>query len=218
MKKKLYEQLVGKKKEKERIKEHLVTKNKYFQGSFVSQTNKKNIGKFIKRYTETRVMASKMNALVIHFMQQYVSELIRMLVEVGSIEIHSTDTDFRSEYNSQPKIVKTEKEDINLVVFKIGDLMRSKIHCNEATFIRLLKTLYILDEAEDKGEPLFELVRIKNKLDTKDNNILINYLFMGKVQCELQISTQSISGKEEHYYNFNHFLYELTRGQFGVLS
>lgn len=61
-------------------------------------------------------------------------------------------------------------------------------------------------------------MRIKNKLDTKDNNILINYLFMGKVQCELQMSIQKMASKEENYYNFSHFLYELTRGKFGVLS
>jgi len=75
--------------------------------------------------------------------------------------------------------------DINLVVFKIGDLMRSKIHCSETTFIRLLKTLYIIEETDTRGnsKPLIELVRIKNKLDSKDNNILINYLFMGKIQC-----------------------------------
>ena len=29
----------------------------------------------------------------------------------------------------------------------------------------------------------FKLVRIKNKLDDPANNIMINYLFMGKVQC-----------------------------------
>jgi hypothetical protein len=84
--------------------------------------------------------------------------------------------------------------------------MRSKIHCSEASFIRLLKTMYILEEVDTNREkslfgekikkaPIFELVRIKNKLDTKDNNILINYLFMGKIQCELQMSVQKIAGK-----------------------
>lgn len=109
-------------------------------------------------------------------------------------------------------------EEINLVSFKIGDLMRSKIHCNQATFIRMLKTLYILDETEDKSIKFLQLVRIKNKLDSKDNNILINYTFMGQVQCELQMSIQQISGKQQHYYSFNHYLYELIRGKFGVLS
>jgi hypothetical protein len=27
-----------------------------------------------------------------------------------------------------------------------------------------------------------------------------------------------MEGKEQHYYSFAHFLYELTRGHFGVLS
>jgi len=97
--------------------------------------------------------------------------------------------------------------------------MRSKIHCSETTFIRLLKTFNILDEINSKeGRSFFELVRIKNKLDTKENNILVNYLFMGKVQCELQMSIQKMASKEQKYCNFNHFLYELTRGKFGVLA
>ena len=62
-------------------------------------------------------------------------------------------------------------------------------------------------------------MRIKNKLELKDNNILINYLFMGKIQCELQMSVQNMSsGKELKYYTFAHFLYELTRGKFGVFA
>ena len=36
----------------------------------------------------------------------------------------------------------------------------------------------------------FRLVRIKNKLDDPANNVMVNYLFMGKVLCELQLSTQ----------------------------
>jgi hypothetical protein len=42
--------------------------------------------------------------------------------------------------------------------------------------------MYVLDSSESmKGR--FKLVRIKNKLDTPANNIIINYLFLGKVQC-----------------------------------
>lgn len=35
----------------------------------------------------------------------------------------------------------------------------------------------------DSMEGKFKLVRIKNKLDDPSNNIMINYLFMGKIQC-----------------------------------
>ena len=60
--------------------------------------------------------------------------------------------------------------------------MRSKFQCNESSFISLVKTMYLLDDS-DSMKDKFKLVRIKNKLDTPSNNIMINYLFMGKVQC-----------------------------------
>lgn len=66
-------------------------------------------------------------------------------------------------------------------MFRVGDLLRSKLQCSESTFISILNILYKLGKAV--GEKKFKLVRIKNKLNDKDNNILINYMFMGKVQC-----------------------------------
>ena len=56
-----------------------------------------------------------------------------------------------------------------------------------------MKTLYILDN-EPKMKGKFKLVRIKNKLDDPANNIIINFLFLGKVQCELQLSIQEPKG------------------------
>ena len=41
----------------------------------------------------------------------------------------------------------------------------------------------------------FKLVRIKNKLDEPSNNIMINYLFLGKIQCELQLSVYDSKDK-----------------------
>lgn len=62
------------------------------------------------------------------------------------------------------------------------------------------------------------MVRLKNKLNQKDNNVLINYMFLGRVQCELQLSVQQTKGKAKDYYNFNHFLYQLIRGKFGAIT
>lgn len=64
----------------------------------------------------------------------------------------------------------------------------------------------------------FKLVRIKSKLDDPANNIMINYLFMGKVQCQLQLSIQEPKGKEKSYYTFSHFVYEIVRGNFGNIT
>lgn len=91
------------------------------------------------------------------------------------------------------------------------------MQCTETQFIGLLKTMYILDGSEDmKGK--FKLIRIKNKLDESANNIIINYLFMGWVQCELQLSIQEPKDKQKNYYTFSHFVYELTRGKFGSIA
>lgn len=68
-----------------------------------------------------------MNTLIIKFMEEYVSELINLLVEAGSF-----GKDEQADY-------------INLVSFRIGDLMRSRMNVNEASFIRVLHTLYLLD-------------------------------------------------------------------------
>jgi hypothetical protein len=67
-------------------------------------------------------------------------------------------------------------------------------------------------------ENSFKLVRFRNKLNQRDQNVLINFMFMGKVLCELQLSIQKTVSKDKNYYELCHFLYELTRGKFGVLT
>jgi hypothetical protein len=62
-----------------------------------------------------------------------------------------------------------------------------------------MNSLSLLDSSKEM-EGKFKLVRIKNKLNMKDNNVLINYMFMGKVQSELQLSVQKMGDKEKHYY------------------
>jgi hypothetical protein len=106
---------------------------------------------------------------------------------------------------------------INLVSFRVSDLMRSKLQCSENSLISLFNTIYMLDNSEAmRGK--FKLIRIKNKLDLPANNIMVNYLFMGKVQCEMQLSVQEPKGKEKNYYTFSHFVYELVRGKFGSIA
>lgn len=106
-------------------------------------------------------------------MHKYINILIHHLIKAG--------------YNIRDG---TEHYNINLIIFRVNDLMRSKLQCTESSFIYILKALYLLDTP--KMEKYFKLVRIKNKLESKDNNILINYMFMGRVQCELQLSIQEL--------------------------
>ena len=130
-------------------------------------------------------------------MLNYTNILIDSLLKVGNkINI----------YGEEDGEFKLEVQNLSLIKFRVGDLLRSKVQSNENGFINILKTMYILDKNE-KMHDKFKLVRIKNKLDQPANNIIINYLFMGKVQCELQLSIQNIKGKEKKYYSFSHFIY-----------
>jgi len=67
--------------------------------------------------------------------------------------------------------------------------MRSKCACSEQEFIKIL---LVLDELHSKAPDFLKIVRIKNRLEQQNNDVLINLFFMNKVECELQLS---ITGK-----------------------
>ena len=147
----------------------------------------------INRFTETREVSSKISTVLTSLMLKYLNILIHHLLKAG-----------QKVFSLKKLIIMSSN--FNLITFRVSDLMRSKYQCSESTFISLLKTVYTLDNCENM-EGKFKLVRIKNKLDESANNIMINYLFMGKVQCELQLSIQEVKGKEKNYNFFSHFVY-----------
>jgi hypothetical protein len=67
-----------------------------------------------------------------------------------------------------------------------------------------------------------KIIRVKNRLEAKDNDILMNVLFMNKIQCEFQlslISDYSAEAKKQKKTNeFNHYLYEISRSMLGPIS
>lgn len=197
---KLVEQLTA---EGEKVKEkyEFLQKNCYqWIGKLMSEKGKQEKS-YVCRYSETRVLASKINSVLTHLMLNYLNLLIHHLVKAGqNLEIENG-----------------QKDNISLVVFRVSDLMRSKLQCSERSFINLLEIMYKLDN-DEKMRGKFKIVRIKNKLDDVSSNIFINYLFMNRVQCELQLSIQNLKDKEKTYFTFSHFVYELTRGKFGTLA
>lgn len=80
----------------------------------------------------------------------------------------------------------------------------------------MLAFLYKIEEMN----PLFlKIVKIKNRLDDNNNDILINFFFKNTITCELQLAIFKETNKKEKLYSqFNHFLYELKRSSFGVIS
>ena len=59
-------------------------------------------------------------------MLNYTNVLIHHLLKAGE----QIDTNYRY-------------QNINLVVFRVSDLLRGKLQCNESSFISLLKTMYL---------------------------------------------------------------------------
>ena len=154
------------------------------------------VGTSVARYAATRTVSSKINAVLTSLMLTYTNILIHHLLKAGKrITIYN----------------------LNLLAFRVSDIMRAKLQCEESSFINILKTMYLLDD-DPKMEGKFKLIRIKNKLNEPANNIIINYLFQGKIPCELQLSVQEPKGKAKNNYVFSHFIYELMRGRFGPIA
>ena len=117
---------------------------------------------YLKRFTETRSASAEINAITIEFTRRYLCLLIYHLVKV------------------EKSISKSYV--VNLIVFRVGDLFRAKYECDERTFINVINTFNQMDDNRSL-EGRFKLVRCKDKLTKRDQNVLINFMFMGKVLC-----------------------------------
>ena len=83
----------------------------------------------VKRYSETRRASSKVNAVLTSLMLDYANILIHHLLKAGK------------NIMSDEPIHGSSHHNLNLIVFRISDLMRSKLQCTESEFISLLKTM-----------------------------------------------------------------------------
>ena len=73
---------------------------------------------------------------------------------------------------------------MSMVTFKIGDLMRGRIKSAEKKIISVYSKLKQIDEYCPN---ILKIIRLKDKLDDKDKNLLLNFQFNTKIQCELQL-------------------------------
>lgn len=81
-------------------------------GNLLTQQDK--VSSCVGRYAEARSVASKINAVLTHHMLIYVNTLIHHLLKAGE-KIRINDY----LYNH-----------INLVVFRVSDLLRAKLQCS----------------------------------------------------------------------------------------
>jgi hypothetical protein len=79
-------------------------------------------------------------------------------------------------------------KNINLVANRTGDLLRAKFFCSQEEFMKILMIMKELDKyCRMKKSNFFKIVKVNNKIKTDNNNVLINYMFYDKIQCELQL-------------------------------
>ena len=71
-------------------------------------------------------------------------------------------------------------ESINLVTFKVGDMMRCKCSCLEQEFVKILKSV---ESIHHLWPDVMKISRVKNRLSTEANDILINFFFGEKAEC-----------------------------------
>ena len=77
----------------------------------------------------------------------------------------------------------------------------------------------MLYKMEELDSNFLRIVKINNRMFQKDNDILINFFFRNKIICELQLSIhKEFNRKERLYGDFNHFIYELKRSEFGIIA
>jgi len=76
-----------------------------------------------------------------------------------------------------------------------------------------------MSRISDSDQKFFKIYRVKNRLKTGTNDILINFLFKGKYLCEVQLGVTANTSKWIKCSNkFNHYIYELGRSLFGPIT
>jgi len=101
-------------------------------------------------------------------------------------------------------------------IFNIYDLLRCKIKRNTAEEIVGLLTKMQNTQVTKSGKK-FEVIRVKNRFETNNRDLLINFRY-GDVlvgEAQLCIDDANISKTTKLNYEFCHYIYELERSLFG---
>lgn len=89
---------------------------------------------------------------------------------------------------------RKELDAVNLITFKLSDLLRCKIHSNEEEIIWLVK--YLIHQSQHNRDK-FKIVRIKDRLGMGTRDIMINGQINRGLTCEIQLAVTSTSDKKQ---------------------
>lgn len=100
--------------------------------------------------------------------------------------------------------------------FNIYDLLRCKVKRNTAEeVVALFRRLE--GTSKTKSGKRFEVIRVKNRFDTNNRDLLVNFRY-GDVlvgEAQLGVDTTNVSKEAKLNHGISHFIYELERSIFG---
>lgn len=76
----------------------------------------------------------------------------------------------------------------NLLSFKIGDLLRCRISSQEKEIIKLYDELH---QISDTNPEKLKIIRVKNRLKSGTNDLLINVRYNNNFLAEIQLKVKS---------------------------
>jgi hypothetical protein len=106
----------------------------------------------------------------------------------------------------------------NLLSFKVGDLLRCRIASHEKEIVRIYEELQTMS---DKSPEKLKIIRVKNRLKSGTNDLLVNVRYNNAFTAELQLKVKTKVAHSRFSgcsYNFSHFIYEIQRSKFGPIS
>ena len=99
----------------------------------------------------------------------------------------------------------SEKIEIDIISFNIGDLLRSRCYSKEPEIIGLYQYLLKIDH---HNPSLFKVISVRNRLSHVTKDILVNILYRDKIVIEMQLGIKSDKSRFiECSDKMNHFIY-----------
>lgn len=99
------------------------------------------------------IFAAKLNEIASQYIFKYINHLIHSLLSIPLKAAEEVDSDRE----------KAVLRSLDLVTFKIGDMMRCKCACSEQEFIKIMT---VIDSLHLHSPDVLKIVRIKNRLET----------------------------------------------------
>ena len=94
-----------------------------------------------------------MNEVASQYIFKYLNKLIHSLLNISKLAAEQAENDWE----------RVVIESVDLITFKIGDMMRCKCACSEEDFIKILR---VFDSLHIHSPDILKIVRIKNRMET----------------------------------------------------